>query len=69
VISVEFPLYSKTRSIPKNTIAEVTVESSLAGKVLGYASVVVKLRTGETVEIHGVPKKKAQELTKKLITE
>ena len=69
VISVEFPLYSKTRSIPRNSIAEVTVESSLAGKLLGYANVIVKLRSGEVVSITGVPKKKAQELTKKLLSE
>ena len=69
VISVEFPLYSKTRSIPRSSIAEVTVESSLAGKVLGYANVIVKLRSGEVVVITGVPKKKAQELTKRLLSE
>ncbi|NPA85635.1 MAG: PH domain-containing protein [Crenarchaeota archaeon] len=68
VISIEFPLYSKTRSIPKSSIAEVAVESSVAGKILGYANVIVKLRSGEEVVISGVPKKAAQELKKLLFT-
>ncbi len=67
VISVEMPFYSKTRSIPKDSMTEVTVETSVSGKLLRYSTVVVKLRTGEKVTIPGVPAKEAERLTKQLL--
>jgi len=68
IIRVELPVYSKTRNVPKSTIAEVSVESSPVGKLLGYSNVTVKLRTGEVVNVVGVPKGDAEKLVKKFVS-
>ncbi len=67
VISVEFPLYSKVRSIPRNVIGEVTVETNTLGKLMGYSEIIIKLRSGEEVRIEAVPKELAEK-ARELIT-
>ncbi|ALU12698.1 hypothetical protein EYM_06550 [Ignicoccus islandicus DSM 13165] len=66
-ISVEFPLYSKVRSIPKNVIGEVTVATDALGKLMGYSEIIIKLRNGEEVKIEAAPKELAEKV-KELIT-
>ena len=66
-ISIEFPLYSKVRSLPKNVIGEVTISTDALGKLMGYSEIVIKLRNGEEVKIEAAPKELAEKV-KKLIT-
>ena len=68
VIKVEFLFYSKARNVPKGSIAEVSVESSPIGKLLGYSNVTVKLRSGENIIISGVPKEAAEKIVKNFIS-
>jgi membrane protein YdbS with pleckstrin-like domain len=66
-ISVDFVLMSTTRTIPKDSISEIQVNTGPLGKLLGYAQIGIKLKGKGEIKIDGVPKGAADEVKRMLL--
>ncbi|UXD22700.1 hypothetical protein IPA_07460 [Ignicoccus pacificus DSM 13166] len=66
-VSVDFIFMSSTRTIPKDSISELQVNTGPLGKILGYADIEIKLKNKGEIKIDGVPKDAADKVRKMLI--
>lgn len=64
VVKKDYILKRVTKTVPKSSVAEISVNQGLLERIMGISDIVIVLRNGEKIKIEGVKRELAEEALK-----
>ncbi len=60
IVKRDYVIKSSIKTIPKTSVAEISVTQGILEKIMGFSDIIIVLRNGEKIRVEGVKKDEAE---------